>query len=349
MVLSLTVHLATLAVHIPAFPFPVSDQVFTARLYSARATQVTKPGLPGPAAPSVRERIEQRRASVASPSTETPVPTENETFAETNSQQDKTKKTDTGKDNAASEDTGIASVHETTVDQQPVASSGVRSNISERLNFDIYWMGVFVGRAQLEAVPDGKTLTIRSETHSAALISAFYKVEDYVESRIVDGRASTFKIKQREGKYKSNKEVVFDSDNKTVTYFDHLKDVKKQHTMTAPLLWDVISAFYYVRTQPLIVGQTVYLNVFDSNKFLTVEVNVLDKEKVTLSDGREVDTVKIRPVLKSDGIFQKKGDVLIWLTDDAKRTPVMMETEVPVGKVVAKLKAFDQSDRKATD
>ena len=55
--------------------------------------------------------------------------------------------------------------------------------------------------------------------------------------------------------------------------------------MTESALWDVISAFYYVRTQPLIVGQTVYLNVFDSNKFLTVEVNVLAKEKVSLSDG----------------------------------------------------------------
>lgn len=112
--------------------------------------------------------------------------------------------------------------------------------------------------------------------------------------------------------------------------------------MTDPALWDVISAFYYMRTQPLIPGQTVYLNVFDSNKFLTVEVNVLAKEKVRLSEGREVDTVKIRPVLKSDGIFQKKGDILIWLTDDSKRTPVRVETDVPVGKVVAKLKDFEQ-------
>ena len=206
-----------------------------------------------------------------------------------------------------------------------------------------------MGRARLEAVPDGETLTIRSETHSAALISTFYKVEDYVESRIVDGRAATFRITQREGKYRSNKEVFFDSDNGTVTYIDHLKDVTKEHPMTGPALWDVISAFYYVRTQPLIVGQTVCLKVFDSNKFLAVEIDVLAKEKVSLSDGREVDTVKIRPVLKSDGIFQKKGDILIWLTDDTKRTPVRVETEVPVGKVVAQLKDFGKSDGEETD
>jgi hypothetical protein len=54
-------------------------------------------------------------------------------------------------------------------------------------------------------------------------------------------------------------------------------------------------------------------------------------------------------VLKSDGIFQKKGDILIWLTDDTKRTPVKVETEVPVGKVVAKLRDFQQPDGRGTD
>ena len=117
---------------------------------------------------------------------------------------------------------------EFTANQQPVDASEVLRSISERLNFDIYWMGIFVGRSQLEAVPDGKTLIIRSETHSAELLSTFYKVEDYVESRIVDGRVATFKIRQREGKYRSNKEVVFDSYNKKVTYIDHLKDIKER-------------------------------------------------------------------------------------------------------------------------
>ena len=279
----------------------------------------------------------------------TSVPKEDRPTAETNSHQDKTDAADASEDKTAIEDAGSKVGDETPVNQQPIDSSEVLRNISESLNFDIYWMGVFVGRARLEAVPEGETLTIRSETHSAALISTFYKVEDYVESRIVDGRAATFKITQREGKYRSNKEVVFDSDNGTVTYTDHLKDRTKEHPMTEPALWDVVSAFYYLRTQPLIVGQTVYLNVFDSNKFLTVEVNVLAKEKISLSDGREVDTVKIRAVLKSDGIFQKKGDILIWLTDDKKRTPVKVETEVPVGKVVAKLRDFQQSDGRGTD
>lgn len=342
MALSLTIHLASLGARIPGLSFPLSDQILTASLYS---DQSTESGLPGPKITSAQERIEQMEAGATATTEETPAPKEDGTLAETKSRQNITDTTDpdTGEDKAADEEDAISNADDKlTADQQPVDTSEVLGPISERLNFDIFWMGVFVGRAQLEAVSDGKTLTIRSETHSAALISTFYKVEDYVESRVVDGRAATFKIRQREGKYKSNKEVVFDSDNKTVTYTDHLKDLRKEHPMTEPALWDIISAFYYTRTQPLIPGQTVYLNVFDSNKFLTVEVYVLAKEKVSLSEGREVDTVKIRPVLKSDGIFQKKGDILIWLADDNKRTPVRVETEVSVGKVVATLKDFEQ-------
>jgi len=338
-VLSLTIHIAVLGAHIPELSFPLSERTLTARLYTDRSAES---GVPGPGVPSVPEGIEQGEERAAVTPGETSTPKEDRTFAEKNSQQDKIDATSAREDMAVPEDAGKSAGDKTTSDQQPVDSSEVFRNISERLYFDIYWMGILVGSSQLEAVPDGKTLTIRSETHSAAVLSTFYKVKDHVESRVVDGRAASFRIMQREGKYRSNKEVVFDSDNKTVTYIDHLKDVRKEHPMTAPQLWDVISAFYYVRTQPLIVGETVYLNVFDSNKFLNVEVYVLAKEKVRLSDSREVDTVKIRPVLKSDGIFRKKGDILIWLTDDANRTPVRVETEVPVGKIVAKLKDFEQ-------
>jgi hypothetical protein len=341
-VVSLMIHIASLSAHIPGLPLPLSTQILTARLYSDQSRdQSAESGLPGPKITSAQERTKLRGEGATTTPKETPAPKKDAPLAETKSRQDVTDATDI-EDKAAAEEAISKADDELAANQQPADASEVLRSISERLNFDIFWMGIFVGVSQLETAHDGETFIIRSETHSGELLSTFYKVEDYVESRIVDGRVATFKIRQREGKYRSNKEVIFNPDNKTVTYIDHLKNKKKEHPMTESALWDVISAFYYVRTQPLIVGQTVYLNVFDSNKFLTVEVYVLAKEKVSLSDGRKVDTVKIRPVLKSDGIFRKKGDILIWLTDDTKRTPVRVETEVPVGKVVAQLKDFKQ-------
>lgn len=212
----------------------------------------------------------------------------------------------------------------------------VRST-KEKLFYDIYWLGIYAGSAVFEAINDKGSLRITSRANSASFISTFYTVEDYAESLIIKGRATHFRIKQREGRYRSDKEIIFDVSKKRITYFDYLKGKKKEHIFDG-VIWDVISGFYYLRAQPLTVGKVIYIDVFDSNKFLKAEVSILRKERIKVSGRGEVDTVVVKPDLQSEGLFHRKGDVFIWLTDDEKRIPVKVETKVPIGKVVAELK-----------
>jgi hypothetical protein len=207
----------------------------------------------------------------------------------------------------------------------------------ENLSYDIYWLGIYVGNAVLEAVNDKGTLHITSRINSTPFISTFYTVEDYAESLIRDGRSIHFRIKQREGRYKSDKETIFDISNKKVIYFDYLKNKKKEYDIDS-VIWDVISGFYYLRTLPLVIGKVVYIDIFDSNKLLKAEVSVLRKEKIKVSGIGEIATVVVKPDLRSEGLFHRKGDIFIWFTDDEKRIPVKVETKVPIGKVVAELK-----------
>jgi hypothetical protein len=210
----------------------------------------------------------------------------------------------------------------------------------EKLSYDIYWLGIYVGNAVLEAMNDKGIVRITSQAHSAPFISTFYTVEDYSESLIRDGRAINFRIKQREGRYRSDKETIFDIGNRKVIYFDYLKSRKKEHSIDGTI-WDVISGFYYLRTQPFVIGKIIYIDVFDSDKFLKTEVAVLRKEKIKISVCGEVSTVVVKPDLKSEGLFHRKGDIFIWLTDDERRIPVRIETKVPIGKVVAELKNYE--------
>ncbi|TAL26283.1 MAG: DUF3108 domain-containing protein, partial [Nitrospirae bacterium] len=69
----------------------------------------------------------------------------------------------------------------------------------ESFFYDIYWLGIHVGNAVLEASNSKGLVRITSQVHSAPFISTFYKVEDYAESNVINGRPATFKIKQREG------------------------------------------------------------------------------------------------------------------------------------------------------
>jgi len=207
----------------------------------------------------------------------------------------------------------------------------------EKLFYDIYWLGIYVGRAVLEAIYDKEALRITSRANSASFISAFYTVEDYAESLVLKGKAARFRIKQREGRYKSDKETIFDLNNGKVTYFDYLKGKKNERSLDG-VVWDVISGFYYLRAQPLMIGKVVFIDIFDSNKLLKAEVSVLRKEKIRVSGRGEVRAIVVKPDLKSEGLFHKKGDVFIWLTDDEARIPVRLETRVPIGRVVAELK-----------
>lgn len=210
--------------------------------------------------------------------------------------------------------------------------------VRESFHYDIYWLGIYVGKAMLDASNDNGVLRITSQVHSAPFISKFYKVEDYAESRVVNGVPVNFRIRQHEGRYRSDKETIFDMDNKKITYLNYLKDTREEHPISDSLPWDVISGFYYLRTQPLEVGKTVYIDVFDSNRFIKVAVHILRREKIEFPEVGEIDAVIVRPALKSEGLFQSKGDTLVWLTDDENRTPIRVETKVAVGNVIAELK-----------
>ena len=224
---------------------------------------------------------------------------------------------------------------------KPEGSTALLKFTREKLSYSLYWFGIHVGNAEIEAVGDSGKLVIKSEVHSTPAISAFYKVDDHSESMVVNGVPVNFRIKQLEGKYRSDKETVFDLDKKQVIFFNYIKGTKEDHPIQSGELWDLISGFYYLRTQPFEVGKTIYIDIFDSNKFFQAEVNVLGKEQIKFSETNILDTVKVKPILKSEGLFQNKGDILIWLTDDDNKTPVKVETKVPIGKVVAILKSLE--------
>ncbi len=211
----------------------------------------------------------------------------------------------------------------------------------ESIFYDISWMGIHVGKASFEAKQDKGIITIVSKVNSTPVISRLYKVEDYARSEIINGKPTNFKIKQHEGRYRSNKETIFDINSNKIIYLNHLKGEKHEHIATTNIFWDIISGFYLVRNFPFEVGKTFYINIFDSNKFYNAEVKVIGKEKIKISDKWKTDTILIKPVLQSEGLFKKKGDILIWISDDEHRIPVKVETSVSIGKVTAKIKSIE--------
>jgi len=220
---------------------------------------------------------------------------------------------------------------------RPPAAVASLPLIIQRFEYDISWLGIKAGEALLELHYDDagrNRKTIRSTADSVDWISSFYRVEDRAWSRLEsDGTPYYFEIRQREGKYRSHKETFFE--NGMVRYVNHRKN-RRVEKEVSEIYYDVLAAFFEVKARELVPGRPVFVHMFDSGKIGRVEVKVLKKETIDVSGGK-VETVLIQPVLKTDGLFKHKGKILIWLTDDTRRIPVQVSTEVGLGSVMATL------------
>jgi hypothetical protein len=209
--------------------------------------------------------------------------------------------------------------------------------VGEYFQFSIDWNGLNGGSSlmqvqNIQRVGDTRAYRIISKTVSNSFVSKFYKVRDRAESYIdVDSLYSVrFSKHLREGGYKQDLDVRFDQATHQAIYDGGpTLDVP-------PRVQDVLSAFYYVRTVPLPTGATVAVPTHDNKKSYDMEVRVLRRERVQVPAGK-FDCVVVEPVLKSEGVFKSKGSIDVWLTDDAKRIPVLVKSKVPVGSISVSL------------
>lgn len=222
-----------------------------------------------------------------------------------------------------------------------VPNVGHTQRVPEKLVYELSWTGVKVGTATQEITQQGETRRIVSTARSNDWLSVFFPVEDLIESTLsvtgapFPGLTRQHRIRMKEGKHSRDRETLFDQDQKVAHYIDHLSGERKDVPL-APLTFDAYASFYYVRYLPLEVGKRVSVHVFYGKEAENLEVQVLRKEKIKTVFGK-VNTIVIKPMVKSKGVFEGKGEVQIWLTDDERRIPVKAQTKVTVGSVTANL------------
>jgi len=211
--------------------------------------------------------------------------------------------------------------------------------IPEKLEYELSWLGLKAGDSALEITRDGKDmLTIISRTQSVPWISVFYPVEDRVKSISLQKDQwipVKYHLVQREGDRRKDIEIRFESDEGKALYIDHIKKKEREYDVPS-VVFDPLSALYRVRQLDLVVGQSSYVTVFDSEKVYDLEIQVIRKEMIKVPAGK-FETILVVPILKSEGIFSREGPVYTWLSDDERRIPVKLKTRVAVGSITAEL------------
>ena len=218
----------------------------------------------------------------------------------------------------------------------------------ERLDYELRWGFVTAGYASLEVKPrkDGKAEFLTFATANKT-INKFYPVNDTVYTLVRNKGLMTdvFRKSLHEGKFHNKSLIRFDRDGKKAVLSDTVfKDPVKHRVKRSAdtsvtidgLEHSIMSAFYLVRSLPLKVGATSRFSAVSGKKRYELKVIVHGRESIETDLGT-FNTIKVEPVLDGDGIFNSSGRIFIWLTDDEKRIPVLMQCEIKLGSIKAKI------------
>jgi Protein of unknown function (DUF3108) len=165
--------------------------------------------------------------------------------------------------------------------------------------------------------------------------TVFYSLDDVLESWVGVGDFTSRRFVQdfvENNKPKHRTYEIYPDSG----FFRELGKDKTEPTPPDPL--DDAAFFYFVRITPLEVGKKyVYQRYFKKDKN-PVTIDVVKREKMDLPDGSEVNCLVLQPVIDTPGMFSKRSDTRIWLTDDARRLPVQIRTKFPFGTITLRLK-----------
>jgi Protein of unknown function (DUF3108) len=190
------------------------------------------------------------------------------------------------------------------------------------------------------------SLKFTGEVSSKGLFVKLFnlKFREWMESVVEPASFTVHKTKRidEQGKRFRISEAVYA--NGRVSWTESDPNNPSQTPRTADAMFsgqvqDVLSAIYFLRTQPLTLGKTLELTISDSGRVYQVPVQVVEKKRMKTVLGR-VDTLRVDPELFGpNGMMARDGHLSIWYTNDNRRVPVKAKIKTEYG-------TFDVSLRK---
>lgn len=139
-----------------------------------------------------------------------------------------------------------------------------------------------------------------------------------------------------QGTRRRESETLFDHENGKLVWVERdpnntAAGVRSVTTTFTGQVYDILSAIYFVRTQPLEVGKTFEVTISDSGRLYRVPVRVIERKRMKTVLGR-VEVVRVDPNLQGpDGMIKEQSQLSIWLTSDSKRIPVAARLKTEYG------------------
>jgi len=210
--------------------------------------------------------------------------------------------------------------------------------VGETLRYAMTILGVAGGELTLSAIPaelnGRRTTKFEMSALSNNFLSKFFLVRDTIVSWIDPRsfRSLRFEKHTVEGKRARDE----------LTEFDYEKGLARHEGASVPLedaTLDSLSSVYYLRTLKLDAEKPIEFQVFSGQPHM-LRVEIQGRETLAVPAGT-FQTVRVEPKSTAGGLMGK--NLVLWLTDDARRIPVQIRSRLKVGTLVGKLKAIEKN------
>ncbi|MCC7498180.1 MAG: DUF3108 domain-containing protein [Bryobacterales bacterium] len=198
----------------------------------------------------------------------------------------------------------------------------------EVLNYSIEWRMIRAGTARVEWNHGGNARSqINVHVESVGLVSKLFRVNDNYSSNYEDDFCSVGSLfRVEEGSRRRETRINYDRAAGRSEYVE--RDLAKNSTTVKHLdvprcVQDVVGGLYRLRTLNTEPGQSLQLPVSNGKKSISARVEAQAKEELKLPSGT-FRTVRYEAGLFNGQLWDRKGSISIWLTDDARRLPVQI-------------------------
>ncbi|NHB68744.1 DUF3108 domain-containing protein [Perlabentimonas gracilis] len=251
--------------------------------------------------------------------------------------------------------TVLLSIVSSSIYSQEVVSCAIKNNsfgsgeqLTYVLSYTWFFIWTDVGEATFTVKQDEKfgqdALHLHTYGMSYPFYDVFFKVRDIYESWVDPNSLQPIYFNRdiNEGGYTKENEYVFDWENGLVNARIRRRGGENRfyEVPVNPCTYDVVTAIYVARNldfSNLSPNQSFPVDVMLDREVYNVSYTYMTRELKKIKNIGTFSTLKFRVELVAGDVFKEGQYLFVWVTDDANRIPVYIESPIRVGTVKARI------------
>ncbi len=220
--------------------------------------------------------------------------------------------------------------------------------LTYKIFYNVNFVWVAAGEVSFNVEDLGNQYHLKGVGKTYKSYDWFFSVRDYYDTYLdKNSLLPVVSIRDiHEGKYKLYDKVVLNQGEHTATSYrgDYAHDTKKKDFQLSECMHDMMSILYYCRNvdyNSYQKGATFPIKIFLDRKEYPLNVKYKGKfAKTHVRDMGNYKTIKFSPQIIDGRVFKEGSELNMWVSDDANKIPLLIESPLSVGSIKVVLKSY---------